>query len=137
MFDISHPDVIAQIQHVQNTIQSMIDENKVIINVANKCDMVEKNEIKDILPEDAFTVSAIKLKGIDLLQSKIQEEIIHAANLIKKRIKVGNGSAEASWLYKETTVLNVEPDSKNSQYLIMDVFMTTPIFYKFKRIFNV
>lgn len=115
----------------------MINENKVIINVANKCDMVEKNEIEDILPEDTFTISAIKLKGIDLLRSKIQEEIIHAANLIQKRIKVGNGSAEASWLYKEATVLNVVPDSKNSQYLIMDVFMTTPIFYKFKRIFNV
>lgn len=137
MFDISHPDVKAQIQHVQKTIQSIIDENKIIINVANKCDMVEKNEIEDVLPEDAFTVSAIKLKGIDLLRLKIQEEIIHTANLIQKRIKVGNGSVEASWLYKETTVLNVVPDPKNSQYLIMDVFMTTPIFYKFKRVFNV
>lgn len=115
VFDISHPDVKAQIDHIQKTIQPMIDENKVIINVANKCDMVDKNEIENLLPEDAFTISATKLKGIDLLRSKIQEEIIHAANLIQKRIKVGNGSAEASWLYKETTVLNVIPDSKNSQ----------------------
>ncbi|CAL7945883.1 unnamed protein product [Xylocopa violacea] len=31
VFDISHPDAKAQIQHVQKTIQSMVDENKVLI----------------------------------------------------------------------------------------------------------
>ncbi|XP_076751111.1 putative GTP-binding protein 6 [Xylocopa sonorina] len=137
VFDISHPDAKAQIQHVQKTIQSMVDENKVIINVANKCDMIEKQDIKEILPDDTIIVSATKLTGIDLLRSKIEEEVTRSVNLVKTRIKVTTGSTEASWLYKETTVLNVVPDPKNPQHLIMDVLMTTPVFYKFKRVFNV
>ncbi|OAD59450.1 Putative GTP-binding protein 6 [Eufriesea mexicana] len=136
VFDISHPDVKAQVQHVQKTIQSMVDENKLIINVANKCDLVEKNAIKSVVPEDAFIISTTKLTGLDLLRSKLEEDVINAANIIKKRIRVRTGSVEASWLYKQTTVLSAEPDSNNSQYLIMDILMTTPIFYEFKRVFH-
>ncbi|XP_071860960.1 putative GTP-binding protein 6 isoform X2 [Bombus fervidus] len=136
IFDASHPDVRAQIQHVQKTIEPMIDENKVIINVANKCDIVEKDVIESVIPEDTFAISATKLTGIDLLRSKIEKEITNTPNLIKRRIRVGNGSTEASWLYKEATVLSAEPDPNNPQYLIMDVFMTVSIFYKFKRVFN-
>lgn len=136
MFDISHPDIKAQVQHVQETIDSIVDDDKLIINVANKCDLVEKDAIKGILPEDAIAISATKLTGIDLLRSKLEEDVINAANIIKKRIRVKTGSVEASWLYKQATVLSVEPDSNNSQYLIMDILMTTPIFYEFKRVFH-
>ncbi|CAK9800310.1 Putative GTP-binding protein 6 [Anthophora plagiata] len=138
VFDVSHPDLKAQIQHVQNTIQHMVNENKVIINVANKYDMVKKDAIEeDILPEDTLLVSSTKLTGIDLLRLKIEEEIVNAANLVKKRIRVQTGSAVASWLYSKATVLSAEPDPKDSQYLIMDVFMSTPVFYKFKRDFRI
>lgn len=133
---MSHPDVRAQIQHVQKTIETMVDENKVIINVANKCDVVEKDVIENVIPENTFAISATKLTGIDLLRSKIEKEITNTPNLIKRRFRVGNGSTEASWLYKEATVLSAEPDPNNPQYLIMDVLMTLPIFYKFKRVFN-
>ncbi|XP_017788359.1 PREDICTED: putative GTP-binding protein 6, partial [Habropoda laboriosa] len=134
VFDISHPDLKAQIQHVQITIQRMINENKVVINVANKYDMVEQGTIEtDILPEGTHLVSAAKLTGIDLLRSKMQEQIIDASDLLKKRIRVQTGSAIASWLYNQATVLSAEPDPKDSQYLIMDVLMSTEAFYKFKR----
>lgn len=136
VFDVSHPDVEAQIQHVQKTIEPMIDENKLVINVANKCDIVEKHVVESVIPKDTFAISAVKLTGIDLLRSRIEEEITNTTNLLKRRIRVKSGSIEASWLYKETTVLNAEPDPKNSQYLIMDVYMTVPIFYKFKRFLN-
>lgn len=137
VFDISHPDIKAQIEHVEKTIQSMMDENKVVINVANKCDLVRKGTInEDSLPEDTFTVSAAKSSGIDLLRSKIEEEIVKAANLLRKRIRVRTGSTASSWLYKETTVLNAEPDSTDSQFLIMDVLMTASALYKLKRAFK-
>ncbi|XP_017878071.1 putative GTP-binding protein 6 [Ceratina calcarata] len=137
VFDISHPDAEAQIQHVQKTITSLVDENKMIINVANKCDMIEDDDLKETIPNDTFVVSASKSTGIDLLRMKLEKEITNSGNIVKKRIRVKAGSAEASWLYKETTVLKAEPDPKDAQKLIIDVFMTTPVFYKFKRVFNI
>lgn len=136
MFDVSHPDVKAQIQHVQKTIEPMIDENKLVINVANKCDIAEKHVVESVIPKDTFAISAVKLTGVDLLRTRIEEEITNTTNLLKRRIRVKSGSIEASWLYKETTVLNAEADPKNPQYLIMDVYMTVAIFYKFKRFLN-
>ncbi|XP_034172298.2 putative GTP-binding protein 6 [Osmia lignaria lignaria] len=137
IFDISHPDIQAQIEYVQKTIRPMIKENKVIINVANKCDIIEKRNIdEDILPEDTFIVSSVKSTGIDELQSKIEEEIMTAANLLRRKFRVKMGSPEASLLYKETAVMESEPDPKNVQYLIMDVVVTTPVFYKLQRIFR-
>lgn len=137
VFDVSHPDAKAQIEHVQKTIASIGDENKTIINVANKCDMIQENDLEGMIPNDAFIVSATKLTGIGSLRMKIEEQITSSGNIVKKRIRVKAGSAEASWLYKETTVLKAEPDPKDAQKLIIDVFMTMPVFYKFKRVFNV
>ena len=136
VYDISHPDVKAQIQHVQETIQPMIGENKIVINVANKCDIAGDILEKEDVPEDTLRVSSLKLTGIDVLRLKLEEEILKAADLMKRRIRVQVGSAVASWLYKEATVTNAEPDSEDPQYLVMDVIMTTSTFYKFKRVCN-
>lgn len=134
---MSHPDVKAQIQHVQETIQPMIGENKIVINVANKCDIAGDDILgKEDMPEDTLRVSSLKLTGIDVLRLKLEEEILKVADLMKRRIRVPVGSAVASWLYKEATVTNAEPDSEDPQYLIMDVIMTTSTFYKFKRVCN-
>ncbi|XP_076245278.1 putative GTP-binding protein 6 [Calliopsis andreniformis] len=134
VYDISHPDVTAQIQHVEKMIEPMIGENKLVINVANKCDLVNKDSIEmEDISEDTFFVSSVKSTGIDVLRFKIEEEILKAANLVKHRIRVPVGSHVASWLYKETTVTDAEPDSNDEQYLIMDVIMSTSTFYKFKR----
>ncbi|XP_076629865.1 putative GTP-binding protein 6 [Colletes latitarsis] len=135
VYDMSHPDVKAQIQHVKQTIQPMLDESKLVINVANKCDIARKDtDEKEDIPEDTFPVSAVELTGIDLLRLKIENEILNAANLISKRIRVQVGGTVATWLYKETTVTNAEPDSEDPQYLIMDVIMSESAFYKLKRL---
>ena len=137
VYDISHPDVNAQIQHVQETIQPMIDENKIVINVANKCDIAGDDTLeKEDMPEDSLRVSSLKLTGIDVLRLKLEGEILKAADLMQRRIRVQVGSAVASWLYKEATVTNAEPDSEDPQYLVMDVIMTTSTFYKLKRVCN-
>ncbi|KZC04125.1 PREDICTED: putative GTP-binding protein 6 [Dufourea novaeangliae] len=134
VYDMSHPDVNAQIQHIQKMLEPMIDKNKIIINVANKCDIVDKNSLeKETLPEDTYPISALKSIGTDLLRFKIEEEILKAANLITKRFKVPVGGHVATWLYKETTVTDAEPDSEDPQYLIMNVIMTTSAFYRLKR----
>lgn len=112
----------------------MIGDNKLVINVANKCDIVDKNTLEEEAESgDTFCVSSVKLTGTDVLRLKIEDEILKAANLIRQRIRVQAGSSAASWLYKETTVTDAIPDSEDPQYLIMDVIMSAPVFYKFKR----
>ncbi|XP_078032979.1 putative GTP-binding protein 6 [Augochlora pura] len=134
VYDISHPDIKAQIEHIEKTIKPMIDDNKLVINVANKCDIVDKDSHKGHdLPKDTHLVSAVKLTGIDQLRIKIEEEILEAANLLSKRIKVQVGSQLETLLYKEATVTNAEPDAEDSQYIIMDVILSVTSYYKIKR----
>lgn len=48
-------------------------------------------------------------------------------------IRVKSGSSVASWLYKETTVVNAEPDEKNLQYMLMSVIVTEHQMHKFRK----
>lgn len=59
IYDISHPDMKAQYQHVQQTIKPMIDDTRLVIDVANKCDLVQS----DYIPKEAIPVSATNLTG--------------------------------------------------------------------------
>jgi len=59
VYDVSHPDMKAQYQHIQQTIKPMIDETRPIIDVANKCDLVKS----DCIPKEAIAVSATNLTG--------------------------------------------------------------------------
>lgn len=61
IYDASHPDQKAQVQHVQDTIRPMIGEDRPVINVANKCDLVEAGTI----PEDVIGISATELTGTE------------------------------------------------------------------------
>nr|XP_031837462.1 putative GTP-binding protein 6 isoform X1 [Nomia melanderi] len=137
VYDISHPDITAQIEHIEKTIKPMIGDDKIVINVANKCDVVDKESLKKHLSEDTFPVSAVKLTGIDLLRAKIEENIVKAANLITKRVRVQLGTQVEALLHKEATITNVESDSKDPQYVIMDIILTESSYYKLKRITNI
>ncbi|XP_014482797.1 PREDICTED: putative GTP-binding protein 6 [Dinoponera quadriceps] len=129
IYDVSHPDMTAQYEHVQNTIKPMIGENRLVIDVANKCDLVES----DCIPKDAIAVSATKLTGIDLLRLEIEKVVLGTVGLLRTRVRVENGSVAASWLYKWTTVMNAIPDPNNAQYLIMDVLATSRDIQQFKQ----
>lgn len=59
IFDISHPDVKAQFEHVEKVIKPMLNERQSIIYVANKCDLVEKFDID----ENTIAVSCKDLTG--------------------------------------------------------------------------
>ncbi|XP_011157469.2 putative GTP-binding protein 6 [Solenopsis invicta] len=128
IYDVSHPDMKAQYQHIQETIKPMLDDRP-IIDVANKCDLVES----DYIPKDAIAVSAKNLTGIDLLRFKIQEVLLATTGLLSIRARVKSGSSAASWLYKMTTVINAESDPNDAQYLIMEVLTTSVDIQKFKK----
>ncbi|XP_011872414.1 PREDICTED: putative GTP-binding protein 6 isoform X2 [Vollenhovia emeryi] len=127
IYDVSHPDMKAQYQHVQETIKPMLD-GRSVIDVANKCDLIQS----DCIPKDAIAVSSKDLTGIDLLRLKIQEVLLAATGLLSIRARVKAGSAAASWLYKMTTVTNAEADPNDAQYLILQVLATSTDVQKFK-----
>lgn len=66
IYDASHPDKEAQLQHVRQTltdIMSQLETNdKPIIEVANKCDLVEKGSV----PNDILAISAVKFTGLNI-----------------------------------------------------------------------
>lgn len=62
IYDASHPDKKAQIQHVETTIKSLFPNNlPPLINVANKCDLVKN----DTIPDEDMAVVANKSTGRD------------------------------------------------------------------------
>ncbi|XP_015599505.1 putative GTP-binding protein 6 [Cephus cinctus] len=126
--DVSHPDSRAQFDHVHRTIKNLIDDERPIIDVANKCDLAKP----DGIPNEVLPVSAVNFTGIDLLRLRIQKKLLAATGRLSIRIRVESGSRAAAWLYKETAVTNAEPDPKNLQYLYLDVIATETQLYKFR-----
>ena len=59
MYDASHPDKEAQVDHVRATLKSLLIENRPVIEIANKCDLVEKGSV----PEETIAVSAKSTMG--------------------------------------------------------------------------
>ena len=59
VIDASHPDKQAQIDHVRKTLRLLTDGNRPLIEVANKCDLIEPGEI----PEEVLGISATKTTG--------------------------------------------------------------------------
>ena len=54
VYDVSHPDREAQIDHVRKTLKKLSDGDKPLIEVANKCDLVNENN----MPENSTEISA-------------------------------------------------------------------------------
>ncbi|XP_048511989.1 putative GTP-binding protein 6 isoform X2 [Athalia rosae] len=108
--DATHPDRRAQMEHVDETIKSLIKDQPVI-NVANKIDLLKE----DNPPVGMLGVSATQLTGIDILREQIDKELLKATGRSVIRMRVQAGSQAAAWLYKETAVTNVEADPKNAQ----------------------
>lgn len=158
MYDASHPDKEAQIQHVRNTLKTLVGEEKTVIEIANKCDLIQ-----EALPEDTLGVSALHSTGalhllnkkepqffiavsvllilseshvsvgIDLLRRKIEKQLLAVTGRSVLKVRVEAGSRASAWLYKETTVTNAEADPDNQQFMLLDVITTEGQIHRFRR----
>ncbi|XP_063995298.1 putative GTP-binding protein 6 [Diachasmimorpha longicaudata] len=133
VFDASHPDKEAQIDHVRETLSRiMVDlktEDKPIIEVANKCDLIPSGT----LAENILGVSAVNSTGIDLLRQQIERELLSATARTSMVIRVKSGSSTAAWLYKEITVTNAEADPENPEYILLNVVATQFQLHRFRK----
>lgn len=71
--------------------------------------------------------------GIDELKLKLEQEIFKATGRSVKRIRVKSGSLASTWLYKWTTVINLEPDANDPQYMFFDVIATDLTMNEFRK----
>ncbi|XP_043283381.1 putative GTP-binding protein 6 [Venturia canescens] len=129
VFDASHPDREAQIQHVQQTLDMLVKDERPIINVANKCDIADKGSI----PDSVLAVSSINSTGIDLLRIEIERELLAVTGRNCMTIRVKSGSSEYAWLYKETVVKSIEADPNDPEYMLMEVIATPHHLHKFRQ----
>ncbi|XP_057324465.1 putative GTP-binding protein 6 [Microplitis mediator] len=133
VYDASHPDKDAQIEHVRETLDKIMTEletpDKPIIEIANKCDVAPTGAV----PDNVLAISALKLTGIDLLRRQIEKHILDVTGRKSLKIRVLSGSNIAAWLYKETTVTDTEADLNNPQYMFITSLVTDQQMHRFKK----
>lgn len=162
--DISHRNYIIQTQHVESTLK-MLEQNvdlrdeasgeklklPPILRVANKIDLISNDQkfqnehqhvenvstkSSEVAPWDnCIKVSCKNATGLTELLQTIEDSIIKVTGRRKITIRVQQGSAEMTWLYKNSAVSNLAADPESSQYLLMEVIITEYIFQLFKRQF--
>lgn len=121
--DASHPDIKNQYTHVMETLQKLnlskaLLEN--IIVVGNKSDCLPQVPTDD----DCIHVSCVTGYGLQKLKMSVESALLKSTGRSLLRIRVQSGGPESRWLYKETTVVNVTADEKDSNYVIMAVLIT-------------
>lgn len=141
--DVAHPCHAAQRAHVESTLRSLAfsvaggDSTATrmppIINVYNKCDLLEPNA----QPQDgaAHLISARSQIGLDPLLEDIERQVLAVTDRRKLQMRVPNGGPEMAWLYKNAAVVSTVADEKNPQRLLMQVVISQLTLDKFKREF--
>lgn len=102
--------------------------DKPIIKVANKCDLTDEISV----PDNTLAISCVTFYNIENLRMQIQNAILAVTNQSYTCIRVDAGGPAATWLYKETTVMNVEADPNNPQYQLFHILSNPLVIMKFK-----
>lgn len=150
---MAHINVEDQRQHVERTLRQLIycsesDKSLLlnnIINVGNKCDLVEDlDQSKETFAKMSDTnkssepmhfVSCSKGSGVENLTKAIEKNILKVTNRRKMIVRVPQGGEELAWLYKNTAVIQTEICDKNNEYLKVHVLLTDLCITQFKNTF--
>ncbi|KFM59909.1 putative GTP-binding protein 6, partial [Stegodyphus mimosarum] len=134
--DISHPDAEAQKETVLKTLTELDLPSKLldsVVEVQNKVDLVERFDTVD---SNALLVSALNGTGLpdllEILEQKLFENTGHSVILLR----VPNGGDEYSWLLKEAAIRDVMADTKDANYLILEVVISSTNLSRFQHTFG-
>ncbi|KAI5705669.1 hypothetical protein M8J76_015093 [Diaphorina citri] len=134
--DVSNPDYLQQKQHVDETLQHLELEEKIlehVLVVGNKVDAVPPGE--RVTEEYDLLISATRGTGLAQLKEKVQDMILEATGRKNITMRVRSGGSEYQWLMKHTAVSNIREDETSAEHLLLDVVMTDVIMNKFKHEF--
>lgn len=143
--DVSHENYVEQRKHVEQTLQSLLknsnndDRERLfnnIINVGNKCDLIQANDIQQWTEVDNLHLTSSKtLSGINDLMETVEKQILVATNRKKITMRVPMGRAESVWLYKNAAVTEVVGDPNDPQKCLMTVIIADAELQRFRHIF--
>ncbi len=97
VIDVSHYNAGAQFESVKQTLREIGADNIPMINVFNKCDLIEGDleETKQLLAEtdpDAYLISAVTGEGIDELKSGIMATLFEKMVPIRVELPYSEGA---------------------------------------------
>ncbi|XP_059608664.1 putative GTP-binding protein 6 [Phlebotomus argentipes] len=139
--DVSHGNCAEQRKHVETTLRELVgkfSENHEldnIINIGNKVDKLPADgDIRAKFP-DLHMISSHTLEGVRDLLDNIETMILQRTQRSHIIIKASMGGEEASWLYKNATVVDTEADPDDNQYMRLHVVIADHTFQQFKHRF--
>ncbi|KAJ9583142.1 hypothetical protein L9F63_022521 [Diploptera punctata] len=135
--DVSHPDILAQVDTVNKSLQSLNlspDLLKNVLVVGNKVDLIS-DEMRENVKDCNILVSAVTKEGIKELVKKIEECILEATGRVSITIRVPADGEQMRWLYKGAAVTQVIADPQSSQHFLLSVVITKSQLSKFKHTF--
>ena len=105
--DFSHPDCRHQINQVHSTLnklQSNLSKSDKILQVANKIDLIEAGEWKEIKGEGYLPISATQNYGLDYLSERIERQLLCTSDKVRLRMRLRPGSEEWEWLRRHSSI---------------------------------
>lgn len=130
VYDISHPDLRNQLDTVRKTLRSLEISQELVnsmINVANKVDLVETlpEELEELVRSDHIRCSATEFTNINKVVEEIDTRLSRFTGRRSIIFRVPNGGEELSRLYKDSKIITMAPDKDDSNYLVVEVIMSS------------
>jgi len=129
--DMSHPNVIVQKAHVEETLKNLSINPELlngVIDVGNKVDRLDNVE-----PDGSSVfISCTTGEGLEELKKKIESQIMKATGRRTIKIRVRTGQDEYEWLRTHTAIVNINTDG---DYSVMEVIVTQSDLDVFKSLF--
>ncbi|CAI6344114.1 unnamed protein product [Macrosiphum euphorbiae] len=129
--DMSHPNVIVQKAHVEETLKNLSINPELlngVIDVGNKVDRLDNVE-----PDGSSVfISCTTGEGLEELKKKIESQIMKATGRRTIKIRVRTGRDEYEWLRTHTAIVNINTDG---DYSVMEVIVTQSDLDVFKSLF--
>uniref|UniRef100_A0A8C9G1Y3 Hflx-type G domain-containing protein n=1 Tax=Pavo cristatus TaxID=9049 RepID=A0A8C9G1Y3_PAVCR len=132
--DITHPETILQKASVLSVLKNLNLPSHLLesmVEVHNKVDLIESYQPTE---ENAVAISALHGHGLEELKEEIEKKILKATGKKILTITVNLQGPQLSWLYKESTVQEVDimPDDGTAR---VKVIISNSAFGRYRNLF--
>ncbi|XP_060089879.1 putative GTP-binding protein 6 [Heteronotia binoei] len=132
--DISHPETSLQKESVLSVLRNLNIPSQLlesIIEVHNKVDLVDSYQSTE---SNAIATSALLGYGLNNLKEEIERTVLKTTGKNIVTIQVNLAGPQLSWLYKETTVQEMEVNPEDSTASV-EVIISNSALGRYKRLF--
>lgn len=139
ILDITHPDHKIQHSTVIKALEALKIPKRLLeskITVGNKIDKCHEENLPEDLPKCDLRISITNLKNLDELVSMMDHQLMTNLKHDVMEFRVENGGREYSWLRKNSTLLKVNPDAEDGNYLVCRVVMSPAATGRWKKQFG-